>query len=467
MIKKNQRLLNTLLVAFDAVVMIIAFTLAWLIKFESGWMKIEEHLPVDVYIQVLFIGLPVALFMFYSYNLYAPARRKSFFRESVEILASNVVVFIAILSVLFILKEIHISRSFLFIFAMINMTLTIIERITVRIWLRSIRKKGFNVKHILMVGGGELGKAYMDEIRRHSYLGYQVYGVLDDDEEKHETEYYGVPYIGCIEKLEDILNTNTIDEVIIGLPLQAYDKLNGIISSCEKTGVRSMIIPDYLRYIPAKPEIDELGNIILINSRYVPLDNFFNQWAKRMFDIVFSLVALTVTSPLLLVISILVVTTSKGGLIFKQKRVGYNKKEFMMYKFRSMAQQAEKASDEIWTTKNDPRTTKIGAFIRKTSLDEFPQFINVLKGDMSVVGPRPERPYYVDQFKEKIPQYMIKHHVKPGVTGWAQVNGWRGDTSIQERINHDIYYIENWNFMFDIQIVLMTMVNGFIHKNAY
>jgi Undecaprenyl-phosphate glucose phosphotransferase len=467
MIKKNQRLLNTLLVAIDAVVMIISFTFAWLIKFESGWIKSEDHLPIDVYIQVLFIGIPVALFMFYSYNLYTPARRKSFFRESIQILTSNMVIFIAISSVLFILKEIHISRTFLVIFASLNIILTVLERITVRVWLRSIRKKGFNVKHILIVGGGELGKAYMDEIHKHPYLGYQIYGILDDDDEKQNEKYYDATYIGCIDILEEVLTQNTIDEVIIGLPLKAYDKLSSIISTCEKTGVRSMIIPDYLRYIPAKPEIDEIGNIVLINSRYVPLDNFFNQWAKRAFDVVFSSIALLITLPFLVIISLMVVTTSKGDLIFKQKRVGYNKKEFMMYKFRSMAQQEESDSDEIWTKENDPRTTKIGAFIRKTSLDEFPQFVNVLKGDMSVVGPRPERPYYVEQFKEKIPQYMVKHHVKPGVTGWAQVNGWRGDTSIQERINHDIYYIENWSFVFDIQIVLLTLAKGLIHKNAY
>ncbi len=467
MIKKNQRLLNILLIAIDALMMVLAFTFAWLIKFESGWFEFEPHLPIEIYLQVLFIALPVFFIIFYSNSLYSPARRKSCFRETAEIMMSNVLLFIGIFSVLFVLKQIHISRVFLLLFFLLNVLLDLIERIALRIWLRSIRRRGFNVKHILLVGGGELGKSYIDELAKHRYLGYSVFGILDDDEEKQGTSYEKTPYIGGIDQLEVLLASQTIDEVVIGLPLKAYDRLDYIICACEKAGVRSMIIPDYLRYIPAKPEIDELGSVILLNTRYVPLDNLFNQWLKRGFDVICALLILSLFSPILLIVSMLILISSPGGLIFKQVRVGYNRREFTMYKFRSMRIQSEQDSDKIWTQKDDHRVTKIGEFIRKTSLDEFPQFINVLKGDMSIVGPRPERPYYVQQFKEKIPQYMVKHHVKPGVTGWAQVNGWRGDTSISERINHDIYYIENWSFLFDIRIMLLTITNGLIHKNAY
>ena len=205
----------------------------------------------------------------------------------------------------------------------------------------------------------------------------------------------------------------------------------------------------------------------VINIRYVPLSNTGNMVIKRAMDIVGSLFGILITSPILLIVAVLVKLTSPGPVIFKQERIGMQGEPFYMYKFRSMQQQTEADERNGWTVKNDPRVTPIGKFIRKTSLDELPQLFNILMGDMSLVGPRPERPQFVDKFKEEIPRYMIKHQVRPGLTGWAQVNGYRGDTSIKKRIEYDLYYIENWTFGFDIKIIILTFFTGFINKNAY
>jgi Undecaprenyl-phosphate glucose phosphotransferase len=240
-----------------------------------------------------------------------------------------------------------------------------------------------------------------------------------------------------------------------------------IVDICEKDGVKAEIVPDYYRYFPAKPYIDMIEDIPIIDIRYVPLDNSFKKIIKRILDFTVSVLALILLSPFMILTALIVKITSSGPIIFKQERVGLHRKKFMMYKFRSMNVQDEENEKNGWTTDNDPRKTKFGTFIRKTSIDELPQLLNVLKGDMSLIGPRPERPYYVDKFRKDIPKYMIKHHVRPGMTGWAQVNGWRGNTSIKKRIEYEIYYVENWNLFMDIKIFFMTIIKGFVNKNAY
>jgi Undecaprenyl-phosphate glucose phosphotransferase len=243
--------------------------------------------------------------------------------------------------------------------------------------------------------------------------------------------------------------------------------MKDIIRICEKAGVKAQIIPEFSDKISSKPYLEEIGDIPVIGIRYIPLENLFNRMLKRTFDILFSGFAIIISSPIMILTAIIIKLTSPGPIIFKQKRVGLNKKEFTMYKFRSMHVQNFNKEKVEWTTEDDPRKTKFGSFIRKTSIDELPQFFNVLKGDMSLIGPRPERPYFVNKFKDEVPKYMVKHQVRPGITGWAQVNGWRGDTSINKRIECDIYYIENWSFTMDIKIVFLTIFKGFINRNAY
>ena len=335
-----------------------------------------------------------------------------------------------------------------------------------RLFLRTIRKKGYNQKHILLIGYSRAAEGFIDRVKANPEWGYLIRGILDDHIERG-TMYKGVKVIGRIDNLSVILPENRLDEIAITLGIGDYQKLEKIVAACEKSGVHTKFIPDYNGIIPTKPYTEDLLGLPVINIRYVPLTNSFNAFIKRLLDIVVTIVAIVAASPIMLIVAILIKTTSKGPLIYKQERVGLHQKKFNMYKFRSMVVQEASEEKKEWTTKNDPRVTKVGRFIRKTSIDELPQLFNILKGDMSIIGPRPERPYFVEKFKEEIPRYMVKHQVRPGLTGWAQVNGYRGDTSIEKRIEYDLYYIENWTLGFDIKIFFMTFITGFVNKNAY
>jgi Undecaprenyl-phosphate glucose phosphotransferase len=293
-----------------------------------------------------------------------------------------------------------------------------------------------------------------------------VCGILDDRVPSGAV-YKGVKVIGEIDNLSPILENNSYDEISITLSLSDYDRLEGIVNICEKTGVHTKFIPDYNSVIPSRPYFEDLDGLAVVNIRRVPLTNTGNKIIKRSMDIVGAIVAIILFSPIMIIAAVAVKTTSKGPLIFKQERVGLHNKPFRMYKFRSMEVQNDTDEKKGWTTKDDPRVTKIGKILRKTSIDELPQFFNVLKGDMSLIGPRPERPLFVEKFKEEIPRYMIKHQVRPGITGWAQVNGYRGDSSIKKRIEYDLYYIENWTVTLDLKILFLTFFKGFVNKNAY
>ena len=332
--------------------------------------------------------------------------------------------------------------------------------------LRKYRKQGYNQKHILLVGYSHAAEGYLDRVVTHPEWGYIVKGILADNKPEGE-EYRGIKILGGTDKLEEILPQNQLDESVITLGLAEYHKLGRIVNMCEKSGVHTKFVPDYNNIIPTKPYTEDLMGMPVINIRRVPLNNMLNAVAKRCVDIFGALVAIILFSPVMLVTSIIIKVTSPGPLIFKQERIGKHNRPFYMYKFRSMVVQDEKDEKKGWTTKNDPRVTPIGRFIRKTSIDELPQLFNILIGDMSLVGPRPERPQFVEKFKEEIPRYMIKHQVRPGLTGWAQVNGYRGDTSIQKRIEFDLYYIENWTMGFDFKIIFLTFFKGFINRNAY
>ena len=340
------------------------------------------------------------------------------------------------------------------------------ERYALRRTLSSLRKRGFNQKHIILVGFSPVSDRFIDLCKKNPDWGYRIYGIVDDLTEQGAS-YRDVSVIGKIKDLGELLSKNTIDEIAITLPLAAYEKLPGIVAVCEKSGVHTKFIPDYQEIIHSKPIAEDMDGLPIINIRNVPLTEPFNALLKRVIDIIGALVGLILFGPLMIVIAVLVKLSSPGPIIFKQERVGLHNRPFMMYKFRSMGVQKTEDEKKAWTVKGDPRVTGIGKIIRKTSIDELPQFFNVLKGDMSLVGPRPERTQFVEMFKEQIPRYMIKHQVRPGITGWAQVNGFRGDTSIPARIRCDLWYIEHWSLGLDIKILFLTVWKGFVNKNAY
>lgn len=468
MIKDNQKVFNKLLVVIDAVITGLSFILAYFIKFyvfEKG--PGIGVLPVSEYIKLLFGLVPGYMFLYYRCNVYAPKRTARRRYEIYSIVQANTIGMAALIIILYmVIKEINYSRSVMAIFYVLNVFVTGFSRIVLRKSLQTMRSKGYNLKHILLVGYSRAAEEYITRILDNPQWGYVVCGILDDHIPAG-TIYKGVKVLGSIGNLEIILPENKLDEIAITLSLADYDFLEDIVGICEKSGVHTKFIPDYNRLIPTKPYTEDLMGLPVINIRHVPLTNTGNMMMKRILDIVGALFGIIVTSPIMLIAAVLVKCSSPGPVIFKQERVGLHNKPFYMYKFRSMELQNAKEEKKAWTVKNDPRVTGVGRLLRKTSLDELPQLFNILKGDMSLVGPRPERTLFVEKFREEIPRYMVKHQVRPGLTGWAQVNGLRGDTSIRKRVEYDIYYIENWTLGFDIKIIFMTFFTGFINKNAY
>ena len=466
-IKDNQKLLNRLHVVIDALVIIFSYTAAWYLRFKSGIFELDPwFLSLQEYMKALLIIVPGYLILYYAFQLYTPKRVQGRRYEAWHIVQANTIGLMAYILFLYLTKQSDFSRTMFFVFFCVNVFSEVTVRNIIREGLRNMRKKGYNQKHILLIGYSRAAEQYIDRILSNPEWGYIVRGILADNKPRG-TEYRGIKVLGRVENLTIILPENKLDEIAITLGLAEYHKLEHIVSMCEKSGVHTKFIPDYNNIIPTKPYTEDLLGLPVINIRHVPLSNALNAFTKRCVDLFGAIVALILFSPVMAVVSVIIKATSPGPLIFKQERIGLQNKPFPMYKFRSMVVQDAASENEKWTVQNDPRVTPIGKFIRKTSIDELPQLFNVLKGDMSLVGPRPERPQFVEKFREEIPRYMVKHQVRPGLPGWAQVNGFRGDTSIRKRIEHDLYYIENWTLGFDFKILFLTFFKGFVNKNAY
>ena len=469
MIKDNQRYFNRLHVVIDAVVICIAYVLAWIYKFLI--LKDQRGLTLAQYCVALIGIIPLYLMLYLACNLYTSKRVQGRRLEGGNIVKANTIGILIVMAAFFPLRDViepikYYSRWMLAYFYVINIVLEIIARNLIRWCLRKIRRKGFNLRHLIFVGYSGAAEAFIDRILANPQWGYKISGILDDNKEPGYT-YKGIAVLGSTDELEKILENNRLDEIALTLALREYYKLKRIVAICEKSGVHTKFVPDYNDIIPTRPYTEDLLGLPVVNIRHVPLTNSFNMICKRAMDIVGAIVAIIIFSPVMLVTAVLVKTTSKGPLIYKQERVGLHNRTFQMYKFRSMEVQSAKSEKRAWTVRDDPRVTKVGKVIRKTSIDELPQLFNILKGDMSLVGPRPERPFFVEKFREEIPRYMVKHQVRPGLTGWAQVNGYRGDTSIKKRIEYDLYYIENWTMGLDIKILFLTFFKGFVNKNAY
>lgn len=467
MIKDNQRLFNRLHVVVDACTIAATYALAVALKFLGPWAdKTIYHLPFSIYFSALILLIPGYLFLYYQFDLYSSKRMSGRKREFMNIAKANTVGLVLFMVTLYVVKQPDFSRTMIFIFWVINILAETFVRNLIRYFLRYFRKKGFNLKYVLLVGYSKSAEAFINRIRLNPQWGYVVRGILDDRVDAG-TMYKGVKVLGRIENLGIILPENKLDEIAITLSLDEYGRLEDIVNLCEKSGVHTKFIPDYNRVIPSRPYMEDLQGLPIINIRRVPLTNTANMIAKRIVDILGSVAMIVVFSPVMLVSFLAIRASSRGPAIFKQERVGLHNKPFQMYKFRTMEMQKASQEEKAWTVRDDPRVTKAGKLLRRTSMDELPQLFNILRGDMSIVGPRPERPLFVEKFKEEIPRYMIKHQVRPGLTGWAQVNGLRGDTSIRRRVEYDLFYIENWTMGFDIKIMFMTIFKGLVNKNAY
>ena len=452
MIRENQRFLNHLNMVLDALLVFLSLPASFWLRFTL--FPGIPSVPLSRYVQAA-VFLALGQVLIYAFlGLYESVRKKRLHQDLGRIFWANTLGFILFQLVLFLLRSIPFSRGALVIYFLLVNTLTGGKRIFVRKVLHHFRGQGYNQKFVLLVGSGPLARRYLEELEQSPELGLMVTGYVSDS----RGELPGRKRLGDLSQLGAVLDRRKPDEVVAALETEDYARMPLLIQACEKSGVRLSLIPFYADYMPARPQIDSINGLPLINLRRIPLDNLGNAFLKRSMDIVGALALILLTSPIMLLTAVGVRLSSPGPVIFKQKRVGLNKREFYMYKFRSM--RLNDSADTGWSTQRDDRKTRFGAFIRKFSIDELPQFFNVLKGDMSLVGPRPEVPYYVEQFKEEVPLYMVKHQVRPGITGWAQVNGLRGDTSIEERIRHDVYYIENWTLLFDIKILFMTLLKG-------
>ena len=473
MIKDNQKTFNRLYIVLDAMLIVGAYFLAYPLRFRVltafrpfAIQDGERFLAFTIYARKIIFLLPGYLIIYGISGLYKPRRGHSRIRVIGNLIEANLLGIFYFAFLIFIQKENDISRWFYLIFGALNLTFGLALRYAISKVLRTIRKRGKNLKHVLLVGYSRATEGFIDRIKQNPEWGYWIHGILDDNAVL-DTEYKGIKVVGSILDLGQIIEENDYDEIVITLGLSEYEKLEDIVNVCEKTGVHTKFVPDYNNMVSTVPYIEDLYGLPVINIRNVPLTNTINLFIKRTMDIVLGFIALVLGFIPMLVIAVIIKCTSKGPVIFSQVRVGKHGREFKMFKFRSMYLEDPDKEKEEWTTKGDKRVTPIGKFIRKTSLDELPQLFNVLGGSMSLVGPRPERPQFVEKFREEVPRYMVKHQVRPGMTGWAQIKGYRGDTSIKKRIEYDLYYIENWSVGLDIKILFLTIFKGFINKNAY
>lgn len=467
---KERAQFNNLYLVLDIAVIVVSYILSWALFIV---LRVDSNIGVlsgEIYFTALLAIIPIYLAFYTFFGIYNQDRIESTVTYFYRLLEASIMSTLIITLILFIGRKNPYLQNFstvmILAFCGLNFILTLITRFVTKLIIKAIRKKGFNQKHILLVGYSDATFRFIDKVSRNPGWGYKIHGIIDDNK-KIGDDYRQVEILDRIKNLEKIIENNSFDEVVITLSLDEYEKLRDIVKVCEKTGVHTMFVPDYGTMIPTKPVSEDLDGLPVINIRAVPLQSLFNRFIKRTLDIIGSIIGIIIFSPFMLIIAIVIKLTSPGKIIFAQERVGRHNKIFTMYKFRSMIEQKDEEEKKGWTTKDDKRTTAIGKIIRKISFDELPQFFNVLKGDMSLVGPRPERQQYVEKFKEVIPRYMIKHQVRPGITGYAQINGLRGDTPIDKRIEYDLWYIENWSVALDIKIMIMTVFVGFINKNAY
>lgn len=457
MIRKNQKLLNIASRLIDIGILFFVYLFVTFIRFDVMYeVPSLDNVWSSPYFYAAIVYALMIVFIYQMMGLYNAMRVKPFWDEVVRVFWANVLGTVALTSFLYITRIVDFSRIAIFLFFVFGTIGILAKRYTVRKVLRAMRSRGYNLKHVILVGNGRLAREYVQSIHDNPDFGYNIKGYVS------LTKREGLgKLLGCYEDLDTLLQKPGTDEVVVALEPHEAEHMPRIVQVCDKHGTRTSIIPFFNDYTPNHLTVDLIGGCKLINVRTSPLDNVGYAAIKRAFDILASILLLVLTSPVMLVAAIGIRITSPGPVIFKQRRVGRDKKEFTMYKFRTMHVNGKE--DSAWTTPGDPRKTRFGSFLRKTSIDEFPQFWNILRGDMSLVGPRPEIPHFVEEFRETIPLYMVKHQARPGMTGWAQVHGWRGDTSIAERIKYDIWYIENWSMGLDLQIIARTVFGGMVN----
>ena len=478
MVRRHNRLLVAFYVISDAILGIAAFVLAYVLRFESGFIPVTKGFPpFSQYVNVLpFIGVLVP-FAFHIQGLYRLRRGRSRVDDFFAVFVGSILaVVFGIVATLYFqayyvpdeLKDrgaYEVSQIVWAFFLAFNVLLTFASRELVREALERRWRAGIGLKRILIAGAGELGRLVADRILEHRELGYHVVGFVDDRAGGDYLGHRGLPILGTLDEAGEIASREGVDHLYVALPAEEHVRMLQLLEVIGREMIDVKVVPDLLQVIALKARLEDLDGIPIININDVPLQGF-NSFIKRALDVGISASALSLLAIPFAIVSVIIRRTSSGPILYRQERMGLDGKAFMIYKFRSMYEDAEAETGPVWARDDDPRCTPIGRLLRRTNIDEMPQLWNVLRGDMSLVGPRPERPYFVDQFKQRIPQYMLRHKVRAGLTGWAQVNGWRGNTSIEKRIEYDLYYSENWSVALDLKIMWLTLLKGFFHKHA-
>jgi len=477
-VRRHNRLLVALYVVSDAILAMWAFVLAYGIRFESGLIPVYRgYPPLEQYLSLLPFVAVLTPFAFWLQGVYRLRRGRSRVDDFFAVLIGSILaVVFSVLSTLYVgayyasdtsraQGAFQVSQIVWGLFLALSVMFTYASREAVRELLERRWRAGIGLKRILIAGAGDLGRMVADRILQHRELGYQVVGFIDDRAGGDHIGYRGLPLLGTLSEVVEIAQRERVDHLYVTLTLEEHAKLLDLMEVTSREFIDVKVVPDILQFIALRARLEDLDGLPVININEIPLQGF-NAWVKRGLDVVLSSAAMVLLAIPLAIIAAFVKWTSPGPVFYKQERMGLDGKAFTVFKFRSMHQDAEDDTGPVWAGDDDPRATTVGRWLRKLDLDELPQFWNVLKGDMSIVGPRPERPFFVEQFKHRIPQYMLRHKVKAGITGWAQVNGWRGNTSLEKRIEYDLYYIENWSVTLDLKIMWLTLVRGLFQRGV-
>jgi Undecaprenyl-phosphate glucose phosphotransferase len=467
MLKKHRQFFENLLFLSDLSVICAAWLAAYGLRF-SGWpIPVYYGKPaLSDYLYFLIFVPPIWIVIFKGMKMYRPRRISSHLTEIYDVFKASTLAVLLIMAVVYGAKVVEVSRLFFFYFWGLSSAGLIMTRLIFRELLRCARRRGYNLRHIVIIGTDRLGLTLRQQIGQHPELGLNIVGFLSHNAYEVGQRLDGIEILGHIDQVQAVVRRYQIDQVFIALPLEAMVSLEKMLQQLSGEMVDIKILPDLYQYVILQGSVEEFDGMPIVTLSGSPMYGW-NRVAKRAMDLVVSMSLLIACMPLFGVVALLIKSTSRGPVFYVQDRMGYDGKIFRMVKFRTMSDDAERHTGVVWAQRDDPRRTRVGAVLRRISLDELPQLWNVLKGDMSLVGPRPERPVFVEEFRQFLPRYMLRHRVKAGMTGWAQVQGWRGNTSLEKRLEHDLYYIQHWSLLIDVKILWLTLWRGFVHDNAY
>ena len=446
------------IVLTDFVATTIALTAAYFFRFHANIIPVTKGYRPEDYLRLLPFAVTLWIVSLYFVHMYRPEPRVFNMRVFVKIVKGSLLAIVLVIAGNFFVREAEYARVLFpiaMVFSIVSLTASRfgIERFLM--YLR--RKKGIGISRVLIVGAGQVAHGIGEKICQYPQYGFSLQGYVSDKPEDVGQTLGSVKVIGTTDELNDLVKRYNVDQVLVAQPGLVRDRILTMIDECEREFVELKVVPDLLEMVASEISVEEVHGIPFFSIKATPLQGW-NLILKRVFDVTVSAFLLVVMSPVILLISILIKRDSAGPAFYKQERIGLDGKRFLLVKFRTMIYDAERETGPVWAKPNDARITRIGKWLRSYDLDELPQLINVLRGDMSLVGPRPERPFFVEQFKEQLPRYMARHNVKSGITGWAQVNGYRQNSSITERLKYDLFYVKNWTLWFDIKIILMTLL---------